>query len=179
MISINDSVFILIDVQAKLAEVMHGKDELFANLRKLIQGIRALKVPIVWTEQIPEKMGPTSPQIAELLAGETPMSKVSFSCCGEESFVKKLASLGRRNIILAGIETHVCLYQTACDLVAAGYHVEAVADCMSSRALENKAIALEKIKGCGASLTSVEIVLFELMRTATHPAFREILKLVR
>jgi nicotinamidase-related amidase len=104
---------------------------------------------------------------------------MSFSCCGEPAFLARLEALGRGQALLAGIETHVCVYQTAADLVARGCAVEVVADGVSSRTLDNKLIGLERIRGCGARLTSVETCLFELLRTAEHAAFREILKIVK
>jgi nicotinamidase-related amidase len=179
MLQTGSSVFVLVDVQGRLAEAMHGKEALFENLRRAVAGARALGVPILWTEQSPEKIGPTIPQLAELLAGEKPIPKTSFSCCGEKAFMDRLLSSGRRQVILAGIEAHVCVYQTAADLTEAGYEVEVVSDAVSSRTEANRLLGLERIRACGARVTGVEMFLFELMRTAAHPAFREILKIVR
>ena len=179
MLSANGTVLVLVDIQGKLAEVMHEKEILYANARRLVQGMRILDVPIVWTEQVPEKMGPTVPQIAELLSGYAPLHKTSFSCCGDENFMAALSRTGRGDVVLAGIETHVCVCQTASDLVSAGYAVHVVADAVSSRTLSNRQIGLEKSKAAGAALTGTETVLFELLRAASHPAFREILKIVR
>lgn len=179
MNSIDNTVFVLVDVQGRLAEIMHDKDALFDNLQRLVKGMQLLKVPIVWMEQIPEKMGPTIPQLGALLTSEKPIAKSSFSCCGDETFMKKLTSLGRKHVVIAGIEAHVCIYQTATELMKHGYDVEVVADAVSSRAASNKQIALDRIKAAGAHLTSVEMVLFELMKTADHPAFRDMLKIVK
>jgi nicotinamidase-related amidase len=179
MNSIDNTVFILVDVQGKLAQVMHEKEALFDNLQRLIKGMQILKVPMIWMEQTPEKMGRTTTLIASLLPEEKPISKSSFSCCGCEAFVQKLESTGRKRVIVAGIEAHICIYQTAWDLVKRGYEVEVVADAVSSRVLSNKQIALDKIKACGAQLTSVEMVLFDLMQTADHPVFRDMLKIVK
>ena len=179
MYSASDAVFVLVDVQGKLAELMFEKEKLFGNLGKLVAGMRALEVPIIWVEQIPEKMGATIAPLRERLSGLTPVSKSSFSCCGEPRFLDQLQRLGRRQVLLAGIETHVCVYQTATDLVAAGYDVEIVADAVSSRTPENRGLGLEKVKACGARLTSVETSLFELMRSAEHSAFRAVLDIVK
>lgn len=179
MLKIENTVFILIDVQGKLAQVMHEKDMLFNNLQKLIAGIKALKIPVIWMEQIPEKMGPTIPELSELLKDEKPIGKKCFSCCHDNVFMKKLAGLNRGQVLVAGIETHVCVYQTAAMLVEAGYDVEVVADGTSSRTLSNRTIGLDKIRTCGAHVTTVEMALFELLKTADHPAFREILKIVK
>jgi nicotinamidase-related amidase len=177
--NVNDTVFVLIDVQGKLAESMYEKDLLYSNLGKLIQGAQILKLPIVWMEQIPEKMGGTVPQLRELLKSEMPISKTCFSCCGEEAFIKKLEATGRHQVLIAGIEAHICVFQTAAELVKLGYHVEVVADAVSSRTLSNKMIALERTKAHGAFLTSVESSLFELLKTATTAEFKEILKIVK
>lgn len=179
MLDIDNTAFVLIDVQGKLAEVVHEKQSLYANLSKLIRGMQALKIPIIWTEQVPEKTGRTIPEISDLLEPARPISKLTFSCCENEVFMAFLKTLDREQILLAGIETHVCIYQTATELVDMHYEVEVVADAVSSRTASNKAIGLEKIKACGAALTSTETALFELTRTATHPAFREILALVK
>jgi len=175
----DSAVLVLVDVQGKLAQIMHEKDALFANLQKLVRGAQALRLPILWLEQNPERMGATIPELRGLLAGATPIPKMSFSCCGEPAFLARLEALGRGQALLAGIETHVCVYQTAADLVARGCAVEVVADGVSSRTLDNKLIGLERIRGCGAHLTSVETCLFELLRTAEHAAFREILTIVK
>jgi nicotinamidase-related amidase len=181
MLDAKDTMFILVDVQGKLAEAMHEKEALHDNLRKLVQGMQALKIPIIWVEQIPEKMGRTIPVLLELLKLESPISKSSFSCCAEPSVMKEIeaAGRGRRNVLIAGIEAHVCVFQTASDLVKRGYHVEVVADAVSSRTLSNKTIGLERAKDHGAFLTSVESALFELLKTAKAPEFKEILKIVK
>ena len=179
MLKIENTVFVLIDVQGKLAQVMHEKDALFDNLQKLVSGIKALKIPIIWIEQIPEKMGPTIPELSELLKNEKPIAKRCFSCCHDSIFMKRLNELARKQILIAGIETHVCVYQTAVMLVEMGYEAEVAADGTSSRALSNKITGLERIRLAGARITSVEMALFELLKTADHSAFREILKIVK
>jgi nicotinamidase-related amidase len=179
MLEIDNTVFVLIDVQGKLAQLMHEKDILFQNLQKLVKGMQVLKIPVLWTEQNPQKMGPTIPELSELLKTSKPVGKMSFSCMGSETFATLLERLDRGQVVLAGIETHVCVYQTTIDLVQKDYHVEVVADAVSSRTQANRDLGLEKIKGCGAHLTSVETLLFRLIRTAEHPAFREILAIVK
>lgn len=104
---------------------------------------------------------------------------MSFSCCGEPRVLEALAALGRRQVLLAGIEAHVCVYQTAADLVEAGYEVEIVADAASSRTAANREIGLQKARDAGAIITCVETALFELLRSADAPQFKAILKLVK
>ena len=179
MLNIEKTALIIIDVQEKLSRVMHEKEKLFENLQKLIKGVQILSIPIVVTEQNPNGLGPTVSEIAPLLTDTKAVTKFSFSCCGEEPFLRKIEKLNRKQILLTGIETHVCVYQTAVDLIEAGYEVHTVVDCVSSRTTENKTLALDKMKSEGARLTSVEIVLFELLKTAANPKFKELSKIVK
>ena len=179
MLNIDKTALVIIDVQEKLSRVMYEKEKLFENLQKLIKGIKLLNIPIIVTEQNPNGLGPTVSEIAPLLTDIKPVTKFSFSCCGEELFLRQLEMLNRKQVLLAGIETHVCVYQTAVDLIEAGYEVHTIVDCVSSRTLENKNLALDKMKSEGANLTSVEIVLFELLKTVANPKFKELSKIVK
>lgn len=175
-----ESVLVLVDVQARLWQVMHEKDALLESLRRLTAGAKMLGIPVVWVEQIPDKMGPTVDGLAELLRVDgAPVAKSSFSCWGEPRFRADLGRLGRRHVLLAGIESHVCVYQTAVDLLGAGYSVDVAADAVSSRTAANRAIGLERIRSCGGWIGSVELILFGMLRTAEHPQFRDILRLVK
>lgn len=174
-----DSILLMIDVQGKLAGLMHQKQALFKNIQVLIRAARCLEIPILWTEQAPAKLGATVPEIASWLAGEAPIPKTSFSCCAEESFRRALTSIKRQQCILTGIETHVCVYQTAADLACMGYEVQVVADAVSSRTLENKEIGLERIQAAGGRITSTEMILFELLKTAEHKKFKEVAGLIQ
>ena len=179
MLKTTDTALAIIDVQGRLASIVHEREELFRNLQILIAGAKILGLPILWLEQYPQGLGPTVPEVAELLEGEQPLEKLCFSACGQEHFPEKLRESGRRQVLIAGIETHVCVYQTARDLLDRGYHVEVVADAVSSRHVENKEIALRRIHGEGAAVTSVEMALFELLRTAEAKQFKEIARLVK
>ena len=179
MISRTAAVLIVIDIQEKLARVMDNKENLFDNNLKLVEGFKALGLPILMTEQIPEKIGPTISRLSEKLAGIQPIAKESFSCWGEPVFREHLESLTRRDVVLTGIECHVCVYQTALDLMANGYTVHLVTDAVSSRTPANREIGVAAIKSAGAQLTSTEMVLFELLRTAADPQAKEIFKIVK
>ena len=179
MLRAEDTVVVFIDVQGRLAEAMADRDALFANLEKLLRGAAALGLPVLWTEQIPEKLGPTVPALAALLAGVQPIPKSAFSCGGEPAFMERLRALGRRQVLLCGIETHVCVYQTARDLREAGCEVEVVADAVSSRRRENRELALDKLRDCGVRLTGVEMALMELLRVAAGDRFRAVLKIIK
>ena len=180
MLTLDNTALVVIDVQGKLAQLMDQKEALFGNLQKLIKGTQVLELPIIWNEQLPEKLGPTTPEIAELLAHSTqPIRKSSFSCCGNPPFMMALQATNRKQVLLAGIETHVCVYQTCLDLLDLGYEVQVVADAVSSRTAENRQIGLSRMQAAGASLTSTETALFELLRVAEGAKFKEITKIVK
>ena len=179
MLKVDDTVLVVIDVQGKLAQLRHNKEELFKNLRTMILGAQILDVPILLTEQYPQGMGTTVPEIAELMEGVKPITKTTISCCREDAFTEAFADLGREQALLVGIETHVCVWQTAYDLLEAEYAVHVVADAVSSRSAENKHIGLENMRDSGAILTCTETALFELLRVAEGPQFKEILTLVK
>jgi nicotinamidase-related amidase len=179
MLSIDNCVLVIVDVQGKLAQLMYDKEKLFANLVRMVKGAKILGIPVLWNEQNPVGLGPTIPELAELLTDQAPLAKSSFSCCGNQNFAEQLQRLGRRQVLLVGIETHVCVYQTAVDLIAKDYDVQVVADAVSSRTLANKQIGLERMRGYGATITSAETALFELLRVADGPKFKEISRLVK
>ncbi len=179
MLTRETTVLAIVDVQGKLANLMHGREALFENLRKIIKGARILDIPILWAEQNPEALGPTIPEVAALLSDTQPISKLSFSCCRNESFMQALKASNRRQVLIAGIEAHVCIYQTTVDLLRSGHEVQVVVDAVSSRAAANKEIGLQKMRDAGASLTSTETALFELLGVAEGKEFKEILKIVK
>lgn len=179
MITTADTALVLIDVQGILVRVMHNKEALLDNVKKMVKGARILGLPILWTEQNPAGLGPTVRAIAELLPDKKPVSKFDFSCCGCEQFMKELKAVNRQNLLIVGIESHVCVYQTAADLVNLNFEVQVVADAVASRTLENKQIGLEKSKAAGAGITSTEIALFELLKIAKGDKFKEIIKIIK
>lgn len=179
MLSIDRTVLVIVDVQGKLAQLMHEKESLFANLRRVIRGAQILGVPILWCEQNPAGLGPTVPEVANLLAGQQPIAKLNFSCGGSDQFRQALQATGRTQVLLAGIEAHVCVYLTAADLVAAGCEVQVIADAVSSRSPANKQIGLARIQALPAGITCTETALFELLRVAEGPKFKEIIQLLK
>lgn len=179
MLDVKECCLVVVDVQGKLAQLMHAKEVLFKNIQILIQTAKILDIPILWCQQCPAVLGPTVPEIAELLAGDTPIDKSAFSCCGDAAFNAKLNELARSQVLLCGIETHVCIYQTAADLVRKGFRVDVPSDAVSSRTLENKQTAISRMATLGVNITSVEMALFELLRTADHPKFRQVAKLIK
>ena len=179
MLTIGNTVLIIVDVQGKLAHLMHDKQKLFENVSKIIKGALILNLPILWAEQNPDGLGPTIPEVASLMPDQNPISKYSFSCWGSDRFINELKQLHPENVLIAGIETHVCVYQTTQDLIKAHYAVEIIADAVSSRTIENKRIGLEKIRDLGANITSVETALFELLGKGKGDKFKAILEIVK
>jgi nicotinamidase-related amidase len=179
MLSRTDTLLVIVDIQEKLVRAMGDREELLLRAGQLVQGARALNIPILCTEQNPKGLGATVPEIATHMPGVQPIAKFSFGCCASEDFLRALQAAGCRNVLMAGIETHVCVYQTAMELLARDYRVEVVADACGSRTSANKRIGLEKMRAAGAAVTSVETALFELLKVAEGPAFKEILRIVK
>lgn len=179
MLGCTDTLLVIVDIQEKLVRAMHAREDLLARAQQLVQGARALQVPILCTEQNPKGLGVTVPEIAAHMPAVQPISKFSFGCCASAEFLRALQESGRRNVLLAGIETHVCVYQTALELLERGCRVEVVADACSSRTPANKQIGLDKMRAAGAAITSVETALFELLKIAEGPLFKELLKIVK
>jgi nicotinamidase-related amidase len=179
MLDRSKTVLFLIDVQGKLARSAYECDKVFANIATLLQGMRVLDVPVLWFEQIPEKLGPTVDEVKKHVEGYAePIPKSRFSCI-IDGITERIGSPDDTAVVICGIETHVCVYQTTRDLCALGYHVEAAADCISSRTAQNREIGLARIQSEGAKLTSVEMVLFDLLGDAKDPCFKDILRLVK
>jgi nicotinamidase-related amidase len=176
MLNSDKSVLAIIDVQGRLADAVQQTQELFDNINRLAGSAQAMNIPMIVTEQLPEKLGATRPEICEHLAGTTAIAKSAFSCCGEPEFMTALKATGKTQVILCGMETHICVLGTAIELIDQGYEVFLVADAASSRTLENKNLALARIRQHGAQIIATEMALFEWMRDAKHPAFREVRK---
>jgi nicotinamidase-related amidase len=179
MLKADNAMVMIVDVQAKLVPAMHDRESLLRNLQILIRGARILSLPLLWVEQNPAGLGPTVPEIAACLGGHNPIPKMSFSACGASEVMEALRASGRRQVVLAGLEAHVCIYLTATDLVAEGYAVEVVADAISSRTRDRKEIGMNKIAAAGGEITCTETVLFELLRRAEGDSFKEILRLLK
>ena len=179
MITPRETLLLIIDVQGRLAKSVVHSSALETNICKLARACKILEVPVLFTEQYPKGLGSTIESLKELLAGSVAVEKLSFSCCGTPEFMRQLRSFSRNDILVAGIESHVCVYQTAVDLVEFGYNVHLVTDCVSSRTEENRVLGIRCIEKVGASLTSTEMALFELLRVAEGERFKAISKIVK
>lgn len=179
VLQVERTVLAVIDIQGKLAELMCERKSLYRNVRILIQSAKILGIPIIWSQQVPESLGETAGQISELLSGHRPVNKSSFSCCGSEEFNSRLGSFSRPQIILSGIEAHICIYQTGRDLIREGYEVTVALDAVSSRRPEDKETAIQRMRDAGVKIGTTEMILFELLESAEHPDFKKIARLVK
>jgi nicotinamidase-related amidase len=178
----HDALLLVIDVQEKLMPVIDRGDDVAANVERLVRGCHVLDVPPLLTEQYVKGLGATVPRVRrafEETFGYTPIEKNCFSANAAGELQAALRQLRRKQIVVAGVEAHVCVYQTVTDLLAAGYQVTVIADAISSRTAENKAVALQRMAGEGAKLSSTEMALFELLGAADTDEFRQILALVK
>lgn len=173
------TILLVIDVQERLFPLIHEHDKLSLNIPLLIEGIRVLDIPVIVTEQYVKGLGTTIPAIAEKLTGIERIEKGSFSCCDEPGFMMEIASSGKDQVIVAGIESHVCVLQTVIDLQHSGYHPVVVEDCISSRKPNDKVMAIERMRQEGVIITTYEAILFELLRYSGGETFRAISKLVK
>lgn len=175
----DQAVLVLVDIQGKLAALMHQRELLYKQLSRLVQGALLFDIPIIWNEQLPEKLGPTISEVADLLPGLQPIPKASFSCYGEPAFVEALEKTGRKHILLAGIESHVCVYQTCLHLLENGYEVTIINDAISSRTADNRELGLARMQMAGALPSSVEMLLFEMQVIAEGDRFKPMAKLFK
>lgn len=179
LLQADNTGILVIDLQQPLLDVMWNQQELIPNVRRLAEGGRILGLPVLVTEQNPEKLGPTAPGIAEVVAGGSPLPKMAFSCCRDEQVMNSLQALSRATWLLCGIEAHVCVSQTALDLLKRGYEVQVVADAVGSRVQANWEAGLARAREAGAVITTTEMALFELLKRAGTDQFRAVHRLIR
>ncbi|MFQ6112988.1 MAG: hydrolase [bacterium] len=170
---------LIVDVQTKINATMMHPDMVVDSIVKLIKACQILNVPIFITEQYPKGLGPTETRILEALQGEAPIQKMTFSCCANEQLVKQLKANNIQQVIVTGIESHVCVQQTALDLLARDLQVHVPKDAVSSRKELDYRTALERMCKAGVILTTVETALFELLQQAGTPEFKEVAKFVK
>lgn len=179
-LSKDQAVLLVIDVQSKLTPAMPQK--VYARMREttamLVESARLLGIPVLTTEQYPQGIGHTVPELAAACANGV-IEKTSFGCCGEPAFLGTLDKLGRRQVIVTGMEAHVCVYQTVLGLLGADYHVHLVQDAICSRYKEDFRAGVSNAAQAGALVVTAEMVLFQLLRDSQHEQFRAISKLVK
>ena len=171
---------VVVDVQERLAAAMPPADleRLLKYARALLGCARELGLPVLATEQYPKGLGPTLPALRELLPSP-PLEKLAFSCGADPGFAAALAATGRRQVVIAGMESHVCVFQTARDLAAQGYEVQVCADAVASRTEEHRRVGLDLCREAGAVVTTAETAIFDLLHLAATPEFKKVSPLVR
>lgn len=179
MFSIEDSLLFVIDVQDRLVGMLKNSEEISKNNMILTKAAKILDVPTFVSEQYPQGLGSTILEVRENVHPENIFEKTSFSVWEQENIKSKLIEYRRKNIILTGIETHICVYQSALALMENGYNVYVVKNACSSRKTKDYKTALELMRDFGAKLTCVETVLFELLKSSNHPNFKEIQDLIK
>jgi nicotinamidase-related amidase len=174
----NKSALLIIDVQERILGVMYNKDFFLENIIKLIKGIKVLNIPIFLTEQYPKGLGETISEIKSELENSA-IQKMSFSCFGAESLFQELINKNITQVILCGIESHVCVQQTALDLIENGFQVNLAADAVTSRKISDYQIAIERMRSSGVEITSTESILFELLNVCGTEEFKSVSKIVK
>lgn len=175
------TVLVVIDMQEPFLRVIHERERVVGGVRLLTQAAKILRVPVLTTLQYSERMGQIVPEIAEVLPeGLQPAcDKMCFSCGRSEDFLDALALADRRQVLLCGVETHICVLQTALDLMHEGYHVHVAADAVSSRSLERHKLGMERMRDSGVIPCAAEGAVFELLADASIPEFKLIHPLVK
>jgi nicotinamidase-related amidase len=177
MINRHDTLVLFIDLQERMMPAVYGNDEVIKSSCILAKGAKLLELPILVTRQYPKGLGDTVPALKEALGEHNNTDKMAFSCLGEKyGFREKLV---RKNVIVAGVETHICVQQTVLELLESGFTVYIAADCCGSRSERDRDFAFKRMVQAGAVVTTAESLLFEIMRTAGHPMRKEIQSLVK
>jgi len=174
------SALVVIDVQEGYRNKTAHHDRMVRGVQTLVRAAHAVGVPIVATEQYPKGIGRLIPEVTEYLGPNVPViEKLSISCCGAPAFVDELEGLGRRQIVVCGIEAHACVNQTVHDLLDRGYAVHLPVDAVSARFEHDYTVGVEKMTGSGAVPSTVEMICLEWVRTAAAPEFKAIHKLIK
>jgi nicotinamidase-related amidase len=175
----DDAVIVMVDIQERLAAVMDDRPRVIANCLHLIEAAKLFGIPMLITEQYPKGLGPTVSEISSAAPSYRPIEKISFSCCREPRFMESLSAIGKKKVILAGMETHVCVLQTCLGLLIEGYTVHVAADAVCSRSKDNSKTGLAFMRDACAVVTCTETVLFQLLEKAGTEEFRAISKLIK
>lgn len=178
-IRLEESIALLVDYQEKLVPAIHNHEEIVKKTTQLLQGLNIIGCPVMFTQQYTKGLGMTVPDIMETQENFCYLDKITYSCLDTEEIKNALEEQNKKTVILAGMESHICVMQTARDLIASGYNVCLVADCTGSRTEFNYQIGLERMKQEGVYVTSVESVLFELLKKAGTAEFKAVSRLIK
>lgn len=175
----DNSLLVIIDIQDRLASVMNVREEVVTNCLHLIELSKLMDIPIIVTEQYPKGLGQTVEDIRKALPSYNPIEKLTFDCCMMMAFLEKVKEYRKRNIILTGMETHICVLQTCLGLLKEGFNVHIVRDAVSSRNKENWKTGIEFMRDAGAVITCTETVLFQILKVAGTEQFKAISKRIK
>ena len=174
-----NTAFVVIDFQEKLMPVISAKELLEDKVVRLVKGMKTLEIPTIVTQQYTKGIGDTIPAVAEALGDFEPVDKTSFGCMENEEFAARLKALNRKNIVVCGIEAHICVQQTVLQLLDAGYTVSVAADCISSRSQEDRMWSITRMGEAGAIITTYESILYELLRDSKAEGFKAVSAIVK
>lgn len=174
-----DCVLVLVDLQKTLLEPCVRSEEVKKNCGALIEVCKVFKIPVIFTTHNAEKLGGFVPELLNMVENPLVINKVEFSCFENENIRKAVESLNRKTVILAGIESHVCIFHTGANALRLGYRVDLVTDAVSSRSEENRLIGIKRLEQAGAVMSSTEMVIFELLNRAGTDEFRKLLPLLK
>jgi isochorismate hydrolase len=169
-----NAVLLIIDIQERLAVVMKDREKVVRNTQHLIELAKMINIPIVVTEQYPKGLGRTVPELQSAIPGYKPIEKVAFNCCGEPSFLTEISKIGKKQIIITGMETHICVLQTTIGLLKEGFVPHVVQDAICSRTDDSWRTGIEFMRDAGAIVTGTETVLFQLLKAAGTEEFKKI-----
>lgn len=175
----SESVLAVIDIQPVLTKTIEDADRVLQRSAFLLQIARLLEIPVLTTEQNPSRMGATHENLAEWVQDPSPFSKMTFSAVGSPEFLSALKATGRNKVVIVGMETHICVCHTACDLLDLGYEVVVCPDAVSSRNMERHKLGMERIRDAGAVPAHTESVAYEWLGSAENPAFKSALAIVK
>jgi len=179
MLTVDNSLLLVIDFQDRIMHTIHRYEELAKKTATMIAGCRVLDIPIITTQQYTKGLGETIGELKETLGEFEHIEKITFSCMGEPAFESALRGAGRLNVIVTGIEAHICVQQTVLDMLAGGYNVYVIADCIGSRSENDYHYAVKRMEQAGAVFTTVESALFEMLVRADNPKRKDITNLVK
>lgn len=178
LIRAEESVLVIIDMQERLVPAMQAPARTIRNSRTLLSSAHELGIPVIMTEQYPAGLGHTVPELAGT-PGTIVLEKMHFSCMEDDSFAETLARLGRKQVVLAGMEAHICVVQTAASMIEQKYEVFVVSDATASRTLESEQACIARLSASGVGIVTTEMVVFEWLGKAGTPAFKTLLPLIK
>jgi len=179
MLTRNDTLFVVIDFQEKLMPAMSDREKLEEKTIRLCKGMNVLSVPVIVTQQYTKGIGPTIDSIAEAIGEFDPVDKTTFSCMRNNEFKQQLKAADKKNVVVCGIESHICVQQTVIQLLEEGYNVYVAADCVSSRSPEDKMWSIARMGEAGAVITTYEAILYEILEGSKEEGFKAISAIVK